>query len=198
MWIVWIIVSISILIAVGILISLLPAFRAAPLSWRLLSASGIPLSIGGINFIIRFWEPTAGPYRANELYPYGDHLHAWAVSFGFTWLAFGLLFAAFALLGSRDASRVVWAALLASWLICWLPHGVIGLAFAWAGGNAPSVERYRKWASAPQGFTLLLFNALTLLAHFGLSVLGFVLTRLDFRRKRVESLTARRDIKSSA
>src|ERR1035438_7850531 len=103
------------------------------------------------NFVIRFWNPTPGPYLANHLYPFGDHLHAWAVSFGFTWLAFGLLFAVLALLASRDKSRLVWAALLAGWFICWLPHGVIGLAFAWAGGNAPSVETYSKWSSAPQG-----------------------------------------------
>jgi hypothetical protein len=198
MWAVWIVVSTSILIMLAVLSSLLPAFRAAPRSWRLLGASGIPLSLGGINFIIRFWEPTSGPYRANELYPYGDHLHAWAVSFGFTWLAFGLLFAGLALLGSRHASRVVWATLLASWFICWLPHGVIGLAFAWAGGNAPSVETYRKWASEPQGFILLLSNALILLAHFGLSISGFVMTGIEFRRERVKRSTAGVGIKPSA
>src|SRR5262249_32973095 len=155
-WAIWISVSISILIMLAILVGLLPSFRTAPRSWRLLSASGIPLSVGGVNFIIRFWKPTPGPYRANELYPYGDHLHAWAVSFGFTWFAFGLIFVGLALLGSRNARGVVWATLLSSWVICWLPHGMIGLAFAWAGGNAPSVESYRKWASEPQGFILLL------------------------------------------
>src|SRR5881394_2509514 len=116
MWAVWISVSISILVVLAILLSLLPAFRTAPRSWRLLCASGIPLSVGGINFIIRFWKPTSGPYRANELYPYGDHLHAWAISFGFTWVAFGLIFVGLALLGSRNAKGVVWATLLASWV----------------------------------------------------------------------------------
>lgn len=188
MWIVWITVSISILIALAVLISLLPAFRSTPLSWRLLSMSGIPLSILGVNFILRFWKPTAGPYLANELYPYGDAAHTWAVSFGFTWLAFGLLFTVLALSCSRNANRVVWVALLASWFICWLPHGIIGLAFAWAGGNAPSVESYSKWASTPQGFVLLLFNAVALLAHFGLSILGFVMTGIEIRRERVKSL----------
>ncbi len=190
MWVVWITVSTAVLIVLAILLTLAPAFRVAPLGWRLLSASGIPLSLCGLIFIIRFWEPTAGPYRANELYPYGNHLHAWAVSFGFTWLAFGLLFAALALLGSRTASRIVWAALLASWFICWLPHGVIGLAFAWAGQNAPSVQTYRKWASDPQQFILLLSNALALLAHFGLSVVGFMITGIGFRREQSEQSTA--------
>lgn len=190
MFLVWITVSITILIALVILTSLLPAFLGASLSWRLLSASGIPLSILGVNFIIRFWNPTAGPYRANELYPYGDHLHTWAVSFGFAWLAFGLLFAVLAVSVSRNASRDMWVALLAGWFICWLPHGIIGLAFAWAGGNAPSVEAYGKWASDPQGFILLLFNALALLAHFGLSILGFIMTGIEIRRKRINNLTA--------
>ena len=189
MWTVWITVSTSILIALVVLTSFLPAFRTAPLSWRLLSASGIPLSIVGINFIFRFWQPTAGPYLANELYPFGNHLHTWAVSFGFAWLSFGLLFTVFALSGSRERSRAAWTALLASWFICWLPHGIIGLAFAWAGGNAPSLETYSKWSSEPQGFVLLLFNAVTLLAHFGLSILGFVMTGIGFRRERIKSST---------
>ncbi len=198
MWIVWITISFSILIVLAVLLILLPAFRTAPISARLLSASGVALSIVGINFIIRFWEPTSGPYRANELYPYGDHLHAWAVSFGFTWLAFGLLFAALALLGSRGASRVVWAALLAGWLLCWFPHGIIGLAFAWAGGNAQSVETYRKWGSAPQGFILLLFNALMLLAHFGLSISGFAAKAIESRRERARNSTAIADLRPSS
>lgn len=198
MWIVWITVSTSIIIALAVLISFLPAFRSASLNWRLLSASGIPLSILGVNFVIRFWNPTAGPYLANELYPYGDAVHTWAVSFGFTWFAFGLLFAVLALSASRNAGRVVWAALLASWFICWLPHGIIGLAFAWAGGNAASVESYSKWASEPQGFVLLLFNAVTLLTHFGLSILGFVMTGIEIRREWVKSLTADKGIEGSA
>lgn len=107
MWAVWIAVSISILIAFAVLTAFLPAFRAAPLSWRLLSASGIPLSITGVNFIIRFWHPTAGPYLANELYPFGNHLQTWAVSFGFAWLAFGLLFTVFALSASSNKSQIV-------------------------------------------------------------------------------------------
>jgi hypothetical protein len=151
--------------------------------------SSLPLSLTGINFILRFWAPTAGPYRANELYPHGNHWQAWAVSFGFAWLAFGLLFAGLALLGARDSTRLVWGILLASWVLCWLPHGLIGVAFAWAGGNAPSVEAYRKWAVAPPGFLLLLFNALCLLAHFGLSFVGFFLTGMELRRRRLRQKT---------
>ncbi len=183
MWTVWITVSTAVLIALAIFISLVPAFRTAPLGWKLLSASGIPLAIAGLIFILRFWEPTTGPYRANELYPYGDHLQAWAVSFGFTWLAFGLLFAGLALLGSRSASRIVWLTLLVSWFICWLPHGVIGIAFAWAGENVPSVEAYRKWASEAPGRILLVSDALILLAHFGLSMVGFVIAGIALRRE---------------
>ena len=198
MWVVWATVSTSVLITLAIFILFLPAFRTAPLSWRLLSASGIPLSIVGVNFIIRFWHPTAGPYLANELYPFGNHLHTWAVSFGFAWLSFGLLFTVFALSVSRERSRAVWFALLASWLICWLPHGIIGISFAWAGGNAPSLEAYSKWSSEPQGFVLLLFNALTLLAHFGLSIVGFVMTGIEFWRGRIKRSTDVAGTKPSA
>jgi len=190
MWVVWITVSAAVLIVLAILLRLMPVFRTVSFGWRLLSASSIPLGLAGLIFIIRFWQPTAGPYRANELYPFGNHLHAWAVSFGFAWLAFGLLFAGLTLLGSQKASRVVWATLLASWFICWLPHGVIGVAFTWAGQNVPSVEAYRQWASEPQGFILLLSNALVLLAHFGLSVLGFVVTGIEFRRERIAKSAA--------
>ena len=181
---VWITVSVAMLLVFSLLLRLLPAFRAAPLGWRLLSASGIPLALTGVNFILRFWHPTAGPYRANELYPYGSHLQTWAVSFGFAWLAFGVLFAGLALLGAQDSRPTVWLTLLVSWFICWLPHGIIGVAFAWAGQNAPSVTAYQQWASQPAGFALLLFNAATLLAHFGLSLAGFVLTGLRLRRDR--------------
>jgi hypothetical protein len=184
MWVVWLVVCSVVLLAVGVLLNFAPAFRVASTGWRLLSLSGIPLALTGVNFILRFWHPTAGPYRANELYPYGSHLQTWAVSFGFAWLAFGMLFAALALVGARDSSRSVWIALLASWFICWLPHGIIGVGFAWAGRNAPSVRAYQDWASQPAGFALLFFNALTLLAHFGLSLMGFVLTGIELRRKR--------------
>jgi hypothetical protein len=185
MWTLWITVSAAVLIVLAVSLCLRPAFRAAPVGWRLLSSSGIPLSLAGLIFIIRFWQPTAGPYRANELYPYGNHLHAWAVSFGFTWLAFGLLFAGLALLGARNSSRVVWATLLASSFVCWLPHGVIGLAFACAGHNAPSLEAYHKWTSEPQGFILLLSGAVILLAHFALAMLGFVMSGTEIWRARV-------------
>ncbi len=186
MLIAWITAGVSVLLVCSLLVRLLPAFREAPLGWRLLSASGIPLGITGINFILRFWHPTAGPYRANELYPYGTHLQTWAVSFGFAWLAFGVLFAGLALLGATDSRRTVWLTLLASWFICWLPHGIIGVAFAWAGQNAPSVTTYQQWAARPAGLALLLFNAVTLLAHFGLSLTGFVLSGIRLCRARLE------------
>ncbi len=155
---------------------MLPAFRSSSLGWRLLGASGLPLGVAGVTFVARFWNPTPGPYLANVLYPYGTHLNAWAVSFGFTWLAFGVLFAGLSLLGSRRAKLAVWATLVATWLVCWLPHGVIGLTFAIAGHNEPSVQTYRQWASSLRGFWLFLGGSLTLLVHWSLSIAGFVLT----------------------
>lgn len=180
----WITVSLVVLIAGALLFRMIPAFRESSLGWRLLAVSGISLAITGINFILRFWHPTAGPYRANEIYPYGTHLQTWAVSFGFAWLAFGLLFTGLSLLGSKSSSRDAWLLLLGSWFLCWLPHGLIGVAFAWAGRNEPSISAYREWGSEAAGFALLLFNALTLLVHFGASVVGFFLTGLHLLKAR--------------
>ena len=185
MWVVWLVVGASILLSAAVLLRLSPNFRTAELGWRFLSVSGILLSVGGINFIIRFWQPTSGPYLANKLYPYGDHLHAWAVSFGFASLAFGLLFSSITLWGSGDATRLFWTTLLVTWLIYWLPHLLIGLAFAFGGGYAASMEVYRKWAFRPGGLSLLLFNAGVLVAHFGLSILGFVLSGMQIGRHKL-------------
>jgi len=100
MWVVWLVATFStILIAVS-LVLLRPDLRAAPLAWRLLGASGIPLVIGGLGFIVRFWKPLPGPYLANAVYPLGPYLNAWAVSFGFMWLAFGLVFTALCVAGA--------------------------------------------------------------------------------------------------
>lgn len=176
MVIVVITVSFVLMLAIWSMLRLLPAFREAPLGWRLLGLSGIPLAITGLNFVLRFWHPNAGPYRANELYPYGTHLQTWAVSFGFAWIGFGLLFAGLAVLGAKEKRHDAWLVSLLSWFICWLPHGIIGIAFLWAGQNVESAADYEKWAAKPWGFALLLFNSLCLLAHFGLSLTGFALT----------------------
>ena len=61
MWIVWLVATFStILIAVSVVL-LRPDLRAAPLAWRLLGASGIPLVLGGLGFIVRFGSPFPGP-----------------------------------------------------------------------------------------------------------------------------------------
>jgi hypothetical protein len=148
-----------------------------------LAGSGIALALGGLIFVIRFWEPTPGPYLANELYPVGPYLNAWAVSFGFAWLGFGLLFVALALTGARLASRRIWLILLTSWLLCWLPHGIIGIGFAWAGQNAPSIQRYRTWAAHAPGLLVLCASAVVLLAHFAFSILGFIVTWRELWRR---------------
>ena len=140
MWIVWLVAAFStILIAVSVVL-LRPDLRAAPLAWRLLGASGIPLVLGGLGFIVRFWKPLPGPYLANAVYPLGPYVNAWAVSFGFMWLAFGLVFTALALRAPR--SWLTWWCLAVAWLLAWMPHGIIGIGFALAGSNAPSVRLY--------------------------------------------------------
>ncbi len=62
MSVVWITVNLAELLVFSLLWRLLPAFRAVPLGWRLLGASATPLGITGVNFILRFWHPTAYHY----------------------------------------------------------------------------------------------------------------------------------------
>ena len=160
----------------AVILRLRRSYAACPLGWRVLSHAGWPLILAGAIFVLRFWTPTPGPYVANVRYPFGTHLAAWAVSFGFTWIAFGLLFAALAVL-ARDAQRALaWWALLASWVLCWLPHGYIGLATAIGGMTPGSVTTYRLWGSSPLGIVTLMADAALLLAHFLLSAIGFSLT----------------------
>jgi hypothetical protein len=77
--------------AAAAVVSLARTSRSLPRSWQVLGYSGVPLALGGIGFVLRFWHPTEGPYVANRVYPFGSHLNACAVSFGFLWLAFGVV-----------------------------------------------------------------------------------------------------------
>jgi hypothetical protein len=181
MWTVWLVIGLAVAIFAATTMFLWPDLRAAPLGWQLLGASGLPLALGGLGFAIRFWDPTPGPYLANELYPFGTLLNAWAVSFGFMWLAFGLAFFALAVRG-RQSGRT-WLALLVAWVFAWLPHGVIGIAFAVAGSNQPSIEFYREWGSESRGFLILVGSGAIVLCHLVLSVLGFALSGLDLHRR---------------
>lgn len=153
---------------------------AAPTSWRLIALSGLPLVAGGAGFALRFWVPTPGPYRANELYPLGPYLNAWAVSFGFMWLAFGLLLYCLALQTPRTWR--LWITLLVAFVVAWLPHGVIGIGFALAGHNEPSIQLYTDWASRLPGLISLVTSVLLMLAHFGCAAVGFGLTGLQLQR----------------
>lgn len=166
MWIVWLVIGSTVVIAAAVVVLLWSDLRAVPRSWQILAMSGLPLALGGLVFAIRFWDPTPGPYLADELYPFGAPLNAWAVSFGFMWVAFGLVFFAAAVCGRH--SLKTWLALLAAWGLAWLPHGIIGIGFLAAGSNQPSVEAYRDWGSEWGGFLTLVGSAAILLAHFGL------------------------------
>jgi hypothetical protein len=188
MWVVFAVATLSAALISVCLLALRPDLRAAPRPWQILAASGVPLALGGIGFVVRFWEPLPGPYLANERYPLGPYLNAWAVSFGFMWLAFGLAFFALALLAPR--SRRVWVALLVAWFLAWLPHGIIGIGFAAAGSNQATVQLYRDWASQWLGLVRLLASALILVAHFGLAVVGFVLTGRALWRSRQEGVAS--------
>ena len=174
MWVVWTVSAFSVGLVVACILMLRDDWGSAPRGWKLLACSGVPLAMGGLGFILRFWEPLPGPFRANELYPLGPYLNAWAVSFGFMWLAFGLAFYAFAL-RAPHTSRT-WFTLLVVWVLAWIPHGIIGIGFAVAGDNVESVQLYQDWASEWPGLIALGVSALILIGHFTLSLLGFATT----------------------
>jgi hypothetical protein len=186
MWTVALTLAGALSVMVGAMLVLRDAHRASSLGWRLLAHAGWPLSLAGAIFVLRFWEQTSGPYRANVRYPFGSHLNAWAVSFGFTWIAFGLLFAALAVLGTRTGdARPALLTLLAAWALCWLPHVVIAVGFSVGGTDSRSVTDYRAWGADPVGGLILGADALLLLLHFGLSAAGFALAgREEFRKGR--------------
>lgn len=94
-----------------------------------------------------------------------------------------MLFSGLAMLGAREARLAVWVTLFAMWALCWLPHGVIGVAFAWAGRNEPSIEAYGVWGSDLSGFLVLLQGVVVIIAHFSLSLLGFLLTGRELLRQ---------------
>ena len=174
MGIVWSVAALSVGLVGACVLMARADWRAAPRGWRVLAGSGIPLALGGLGFVVRFWQPLPGPYRANEVYPLGPYVNAWAVSFGFMWLAFGLVFYALAL-RPRHTARSWWL-LLVAWALAWLPHGIIGIGFAVAGANDPSIRLYRSWASEWPGLLRLCASAVILLAHFGLAIAGFGVT----------------------
>ena len=158
--------------------------------WQLLALAGWPLILAGAIFILRFWTPTPGPYLANTRYPFGDHLAAWAVSFGFTWIAFGLLFATLAVLAPAAATdargaRLAWLSLLTTWTLCWLPHGIIGVAVALGGADPDSVTRYADWAARPLGTLTLVADGALLVLHAGLSITGFILAGREVWRRTI-------------
>ncbi len=180
----WMVIGTTGAAAIYVLMFFLVArqLAAAPLSWRILAWSGVPLALGGLGFATRFWHPSAGPYVANRLYPFGSHLNAWAVSFGFTWAAFGLLFSWGVLVAWRHGGWLSWSILLSSWILCWWPHGIIAIAFAWNGANQESVTTYRQWASDPIGRMVVWMGVFTLLWHFVFSTAGFIGTARWKRR----------------
>ncbi|MFN8670267.1 MAG: hypothetical protein U0164_24020 [Gemmatimonadaceae bacterium] len=178
----------TVMVALAVVAILLLALRRhhteRTLGWRLLAHAGLPLALVGAVFVVRYWTPTRGPYLANVRYPFGDFLAAWAVSFGFAWIALGLLFPALAVLApiasaDRRGARIAWLSLMASWVLCWAPHGIIGLAVALGGMDERSVTRYSTWASRPSGAITLAADSALLLLHFVLAVSGFVLAGRD-------------------
>lgn len=106
-----------------------PTGRLIRLGWKLLPLSSVLFVLPGIGFVLSA-RPARGPYREGEAYPFGTELQTWQVTVGFDWFAFAILFAAAAVATPRIKSGWFRAALGVSWLLIWLPHVTIGLAFA--------------------------------------------------------------------
>ncbi len=133
MWLQWGMLVPTLLLLLVLTLLYVRRLRGAKASWRLLGLSGWFLSAFGLVWILRAWNPTPGPYRISEVYPFGTHLQAWQVTFGFTWLAFGFLFFVAVFSAASRPSRFTWVTLLATWLVCMLPHAAIVIALGWAG-----------------------------------------------------------------
>ena len=183
MWAVAIVTTGATLAYLIVLLLATRELKHSTLPWRLLAWSGIPLALIGLSFAVRFWRPSSGPYVANRLYPFGEHLHAWAVSFGFAWLAFGLLFTGTVVYVSRRSDWSAWAFLVTSWFLCWLPHLVIGVGFTFYGAHRQSATLYREWGSDPAGGIILASSLFVLLWHLAFSIAGFLGTAHELRRR---------------
>jgi hypothetical protein len=145
------------------------------LGWRLLAHAGWPLTIGGAIVALHAGASTlrgcAGGCGAGLSAP------TWALAFGFTWIAFGLLFTAFAALAPAPSAdphqgRRAWIALVAAWTLCWLPHGL--LAVVAFGPVAVAVRAH--WGTGAEGAPALAVAAILLLGHFACSAAGLSLS----------------------
>jgi len=145
------------------------AFRTVPLGWKLLSLSGGLFVLLGIAFILS-WEPTAGPYVVDQVYPFGSYLNTWIVSLGFTMVPFGLLFAGLALLAAQVQRRAVWVTLLFSWLMFWFPHVVVIASLLVDGAGETAV------AGGPETIVIGVGG----LVYLGVVGAGFFLSGQDY------------------
>ena len=71
-----------------------------------------------------------GTIHYDIFYSCGSALQTWQVTVGFDWIAFATLFAASAMVVSQIKLQWFRVALLISAAMIWLPHILIGLAFA--------------------------------------------------------------------
>jgi len=109
----------------------------------LLLMAGLGYVPGGILLIVASWKPTAGPYLIGQQYPYGGPLETWQVSAGFAFAAFGVVFAGLCYAQSRRGSRLLWALLLLGFVLMWVPHSWIGIAFLMEDPTAVNLGAWR-------------------------------------------------------
>ncbi len=182
MWLKYVALILSVLLIAAATVSHRSLLRHARPSWRILSVSGLLLAAFGLVWVLRAWEPTGAPYRIATTYPFGTHLRAWQVTFGFTWVAFGLLFFAASLRAAAHPTHLTWLALVGSWLVCMLPHGIIGFAVALAGQDVTQTLDVGARAGAGESSVVLLATGLAGVLLLSVPAVGFCWTWWELPR----------------
>ncbi len=182
MWPEFLVLTPTVLLVSAVAVGHRPQFRKARLNWRILSVSGLFLAAFGLVWVLRGWEQTAGPYRIGAVYPFGTHLQTWQVTFGFTWLGFGVLFFGGSLRAAAHPTYLTWLTLLLAWLVCMLPHGIIGAAMAVGGQDVTEAVNVAARVDAGEGLVLLLATAVAGLLFLASSAIGFVWTWWELRQ----------------
>jgi len=142
------------------------------LGWWIIAIGGGGYLPAGILLVAMAWRPTPGPYLVGERYPFGSYISAWQVSGGFAFAAFGLLFVALVVAARKDANRMLLGLAFVGYLLMWLPHAWLGVAFIMDDLTLASLGEWRDMVPL-------------IVLWMVLMIAGFVLawTEVDLRRR---------------
>ncbi len=100
--------------------------------WRAYGATVVVTALIGLVFAASM-HPTAGPYKIDERYPFGDAERSYQVTVGFDWIAYAILLVVAGSAVRRVGGRTLWGLLALSLVILWFPHVLIGAAMVLHG-----------------------------------------------------------------